>query len=143
MFYSICVEEEWSTDRYDYARDCHYTDDGEVLSPAIGAEFMFRMGKRLFSDVSVQYTSKAVILFIDEVATEMNVKRPTDDEIKKFCALVASVYHEKDIEEFNDALNEYIDDCTYEEWNDMFSAHDLYIATCLGQPDKWDGVREL
>jgi hypothetical protein len=43
MFYSICEEEEWSTDRYDYARDCHYTDDGEVLSPAIGAEFMLSL----------------------------------------------------------------------------------------------------
>ena len=137
MFYSICEEEEWSTDRYDYARDCHYTDDGEVLSPAIGAEFMFRMGKLLFSDVSIQYTDKAVILFIDEVAEAMNVKRPTDDEIKKFSALVASVYHERDIEEFNTALSEYIGDCTYDEWNDMFSAHDLYIDTCVDQPTGW------
>ena len=137
MFYSICEEEEWSTDQYDYARDCHYTDDGEVLSPAIGAEFMFRMGKLLFSDVSIQYTSKAVILFIDEVAEEMNVKRPTDDEIKKFSALVASVYHERDIEEFNTALSEYIGDCTYDEWNDMFSAHDLYMGTSLEQPTGW------
>jgi hypothetical protein len=137
MFYSICEEEEWSTDRYDYARDCHYTDDGEVLSPAIGAEFMFRMGKLLFSDVSIQYTSKAVILFIDEVATEMNVKRPTDDEIKMFCALVASVYHEKDIEEFNDALFEYIYDCTYNEWTDMYSGQDLYTDCSLLQPDGW------
>lgn len=137
MFYSICEEEEWSTDRYDYARDCHYTDDGEVLSPAIGAEFMFRMGKLLFSDVSIQYTDKAVILFIDEVAEAMNVKRPTDDEIKKFSALVASVYHERDIEEFNTALSEYIGDCTYDEWNDMFSAHDLYMGTSLEQPTGW------
>jgi uncharacterized protein YggL (DUF469 family) len=137
MFYSICEEEEWSTDRYDYARDCHYTDDGEVLSPAIGAEFMFRVGKLLFSDVSIQYTDLAVIKFIDEVAEAMKVKRPTDDEIEKFCALVASVYHESDIEEFNDALNEYIDDCTYAEWNDIFSAHDLYLDTCLEQPTGW------
>ena len=137
MFYSICEEEEWSIDRYDYARDCHYTDDGEVLSPAIGAEFMFRMGKLLFSDVSIQYTDKAVILFIDEVAEAMNVKRPTDDEIKKFSALVASVYHERDIEEFNTALSEYIGDCTYDEWNDMFSAHDLYMGTSLEQPTGW------
>ncbi len=137
MFYSICEEEEWSTDRYDYARDCHYTDDGEVLSPAIGAEFMFRMGKLLFSDVSIQYTSKAVILFIDEVATEMNVKRPTDDEIKKFSALVASVYHASDIEEFNVVLAEYIGDCTYDEWNDIFDAHDLYADTCIEQPTGW------
>ena len=137
MFYSICEEEEWSQDNYDYARDCHYTDDGEVLSPAIGAEFMFRMGKLLFSDVSIQYTGKAVILFIDEVAETMDVKRPTDDEIKKFSALVASVYHERDIEEFNTALSEYIGDCTYDEWNDMFSAHDLYIGTSLEQPTGW------
>jgi len=138
MFYSICEEEEWSTDRYDYARDCHYTDDGEVLSPAIGAEFMFRMGKRLFSDVSIQYTSKAVILFIDEVAEEMNVKRPTDDEIKRFCALVASVYHERNIDEFNDALFEYIYDCTYNEWTDMYSGQDLYTDTSLEQPTEWE-----
>ena len=137
MFYSICEEEEWSIDRYDYARDCHYTDDGEVLSPAIGAEFMFRMGKLLFSDVSIQYTDKAVILFIDEVAEAMNVKRPTDDEIKKFSALVASVYHERDIEEFNTAVSEYIGDCTYDEWNDIFSAHDLYMGTSLEQPTGW------
>ena len=137
MFYSICEEEEWSIDRYSYTQDCHYTDDGEVLSPAIGAEFMFRMGKLLFSDVSIQYTDKAVILFIDEVAEAMNVKRPTDDEIKKFCALVASVYHESNIDEFNDALSEYIGDCTYDEWNDMFSSHDLYIDTCVDQPTGW------
>lgn len=137
MFYSICEEEEWSIDRYSYTQDCHYTDDGEVLSPAIGAEFMFRMGKRLFSDVSIQYTDKAVILFIDEVAEAMNVKRPTDDEIKKFSALVASVYHERDIEEFNTTLSEYIGDCTYDEWNDMFSAYDLYMGTSLDQPTGW------
>jgi hypothetical protein len=137
MFYSICEEEEWSTDRYDYARDCHYTDDGEFLSPAIGAEFMFRMGKLLFSDVSIQYTDKAVILFIDEVAEAMKVNRPTDWEIEKFCALVASVYHESNIDEFNDALSEYIGDCTYDEWNDMFSAHDLYMGTSLEQPIGW------
>ena len=137
MFYSICEEEEWSTDRYDYARDCHYTDDGEFLSPAIGAEFMFRMGKLLFSDVSIQYTDKAVILFIDEVTEAMNVKRPTDDEIKKFSALVASVYHERDIEEFNTAVSEYIGDCTYDEWNDIFSSHDLYMGTSLEQPTGW------
>ena len=138
MFYSVCEEEEWSTDHYDYARDQHYTEDGEVLSPAIGAEFMFRMGKRLFSDVSIQYTSKAVILFIDEVAEEMNVKRPTDDEIKRFCALVASVYHERNIEEFNDALFEYIYDCTYNEWTDMYSGQDLYTDTSLEQPTEWE-----
>jgi hypothetical protein len=138
MFYSVCEEEEWSTDHYDYARDQHYTEDGEVLSPAIGAEFMFRMGKRLFSDVSIQYTNKAVILFIDEVAEEMNVKRPTDDEIKKFCALVASVYHERNIEEFNDALFEYIYDCTYNEWTDMYSGQDLYTDTSLEQPTEWE-----
>ena len=137
MFYSICEEEEWSQDNYDYARDCHYTDDGEVLSPAIGAEFMFRVGKLLFSDVSIQYTDKAVIKFIDEVAEAMKIKRPTDDEIEKFCALVASVYHESNIDEFNDALSEYIGDCTYEEWNDMFSSHDLYIDTCVDQPTGW------
>jgi len=137
MFYSICEEEEWSTDHYDYARDCHYTDDGEVLSPAIGAEFMFRMGKLLFSDVSIQYTDQAVIKFIDEVAEQMKVKRPTDDEIEKFCALVASVYHESDIEEFNVVLAEYIHDCTYDEWNDMFSSHDLYIDTSVDQPTGW------
>jgi hypothetical protein len=138
MFYSVCEEEEWSTDHYDYARDQHYTEDGEVLSPAIGAEFMFRMGKRLFSDVSIQYTNKAVILFIDEVAEEMNVKRPTDDEIKRFCALVASVYHERNIEEFNDALFEYIYDCTYNEWTDMYSGQDLYTDTSLEQPTEWE-----
>ncbi|CAB4159273.1 hypothetical protein UFOVP704_71 [uncultured Caudovirales phage] len=138
MFYSICEEEEWSTDHYDYARDQHYTEDGEVLSPAIGAEFMFRMGKRLFSDVSIRYTNKAVILFIDEVAEEMDVKRPTDDEIKRFCALVASVYHERNIEEFNDALFEYIYDCTYNEWTDMYSGQDLYTDTSLEQPTEWE-----
>jgi hypothetical protein len=138
MFYSICEEEEWSTDHYDYAHDQHYTEDGEVLSPAIGAEFMFRMGKRLFSDVSIRYTNKAVILFIDEVAEEMNVKRPTDDEIKRFCALVASVYHERNIDEFNDALFEYIYDCTYNEWTDMYSGQDLYTDTSLEQPTEWE-----
>ena len=137
MFYSICEEEEWSVDRYDYARDQHYTDDGEFLSPAIGAEFMFRMGKLLFSDVSIQYTDKAVIKFIDEVAEAMKVNRPTDWEIEKFCALVASVYHESNIDEFNDALSEYIGDCTYDEWNDMCSANDLYIDTCVDQPTGW------
>jgi hypothetical protein len=137
MFYSICEEEEWSTDRYDYARDCHYTDDGEVLSPAIGTEFMSRMGKLLFSDVSIQYTDKAVILFIDEVAEAMNVNRPTDYEIEKFCALVASTYHESNIDEFNDAMFEYIYDCTYNEWTDMYSGQDLYTDCSLLQPDGW------
>jgi hypothetical protein len=137
MFYSICQKEEWSTDRYDYVSDQHYTDDGECLSPAIGAEFMFRAGKRLFDDVSVVYTDAAVIKFIDEIAEAMEVNRPTDWEIEKFCAFVASVYHEQDIEEFNDALTQYIDDCTYTEWNNTFSAHDLYLMTCLDQPIGW------
>lgn len=35
MFYSVCEEEEWSTDHYDYARDQHYTEDGEFLSRAL------------------------------------------------------------------------------------------------------------
>jgi len=35
MFYSVCEYEEWSTDHYDYARDQHYTEDGEFLPRAL------------------------------------------------------------------------------------------------------------
>jgi Flp pilus assembly CpaF family ATPase len=137
MFYSVCEYEEWSTDHYDYARDQHYTEDGEFLSPCIGVELMSRVGKMLFTDVSVVYDDRSVIKFIDKAVEQLNIDRPTNDEIKKFCALVASTYHERNIDEFNDAMFEYIYDCTYSEWTDMYSGQDLYDDGSLLQPDGW------
>lgn len=137
MFYSVCEYEEWSTDHYDYARDQHYTEDGEFLSPCIGVELMSRVGKMLFTDVSVVYDDKSVIKFIDKAVEQLNIDRPTSDEIEKFCALVASTYHERNIDEFNDAMFEYIYDCTYSEWTDMYSGQDLYDDGSLLQPDGW------
>ena len=106
MFYSVCEVEEWSTDHYDYARDQHYTEDGEFLSPCVGVELMSRVGKMIFTDVSVVYEDRRVIEFIDEAVKQMKIDRPTSDEIEKFCALVASTYHESNIDEFNDAMFE-------------------------------------
>jgi hypothetical protein len=137
MFYSVCEYEEWSTDHYDYARDQHYTEDGEFLSPCIGVELMSRVGKMLFTDVSVVYDDRSVIKFIDKAVEQLNIDRPTSDEIEKFCALVASTYHERNIDEFNDAMFEYIYDCTYSEWTDMYSGQDLYDDGSLLQPDGW------
>jgi hypothetical protein len=138
MFYSVCEEEEWSTDHYDYARDQHYTEDGEFLSPCVGVELMSRVGKMIFTDVSVFYSDRRVIEFIDEAVKQMKIDRPTDDEIKKFLALVASTYHERNIDEFNDAMFEYIYDCTYNEWTDMYSGQDLYTDCSLLQPEGWE-----
>jgi len=138
MFYSVCEEEEWSVDHYDYARDQHYTEDGVFLSPCIGAELMSRVGKLIFDDISSYYNDKDVIKFIDKVVVSMNIERPTEDEFRNFCALVKSVYHERTIEEFNTALSEFISDCTYSEWNDIYSGNDLYIDTELNQPEGWE-----
>jgi hypothetical protein len=137
MFYSVCEYEEWSVDHYDYARDQHYTEDGEFLSPCIGVELMSRVGKMLFTDVSVVYDDRSVIKFIDKAVEQLNIDRPTSDEIEKFCALVASTYHERNIDEFNDAMFEYIYDCTYSEWTDIYSGQDLYDDCSLLQPYGW------
>lgn len=137
MFYSVCEYEEWSTDHYDYARDQHYTEDGEFLSPCIGVELMSRVGKMIFTDISVVYDDRSVIKFIDKAVNQLNIDRPTSDEIEKFCALVASTYHERNIDEFNNAMFEYIYDCTYSEWTDMYSGQDLYDDGSLLQPDGW------
>ena len=137
MFYSVCEYEEWSTDHYDYARDQHYTEDGDVLSPCIGVELMSRVGKMIFTDVSVVYEDRSVIEFIDKAVKQLNIERPTSDEIEKFCALVSSTYHESNIDEFNDAMFEFIYDCTYSEWTDMYSGQDLYTDCSLLQPDGW------
>ena len=137
MFYSVCEEEEWSPDHYDYARDQHYTEDGEFLSPCVGVELMSRVGKMIFTDVSVVYDDRRVIEFIDEAVKQMKIDRPTSDEIEKFCALVSSTYHESDIDEFNNAMFEFIYDCTYSEWTDMYSGQDLYDDCSLLQPYGW------
>lgn len=137
MFYSVCEEEEWSTDHYDYARDQHYTEDGEFLSPCVGVELMSRVGKMIFTDVSVVYEDRRVIEFIDEAVKQMKIDRPTSDEIERFCALVASTYHESNIDEFNDAMFEFIYDCTYNEWTDLYSGQDLYDDCSLLQPYGW------
>ena len=137
MFYSVCEEEEWSTDHYDYARDQHYTEDGEFLSPCVGVELMSRVGKMIFTDVSVVYEDRRVIEFIDEAVKQMKIDRPNSWDIEKFCALVASTYHERNIDEFNDAMFEFIYDCTYSEWTDMYSGQDLYNDCSLLQPYGW------
>jgi len=137
MFYSVCEYEEWSTDHYDYARDQHYTEDGEFLSPCVGVELMSRVGKMIFTDVSVVYEDRRVIEFIDEAVKQMKIDRPNSWDIEKFCALVASTYHERNIDEFNDAMFEFIYDCTYSEWTDMYSGQDLYDDCSLLQPNGW------
>ena len=134
MFYSICEEDEWSQDCWDHAG--HYTKDGECHSPANGAYFMAALGKRIFKSIDVRYTDAAVRCFINEEEIQGEVK-VTEDEIIKFLALVQSVYHERTIEEFNEAMWEYICDCTYSEWNDIFSAHDLGYACKLEEPEGW------
>jgi hypothetical protein len=134
MFYSIADYDEWSQDCWDQAG--HYTKDGECLSPACGAYFMAALGKRIFKSIDVRYTDAAVRCFINEEEIQGEVK-VTEDEIVKFLALVQSVYHERTIEEFNEAMWEYICDSTYSEWNDIFSAHDLGYACKLEEPEGW------
>lgn len=134
MFYSICEEDEWSQDCWDQAG--HYTKDGECHSPANGAYFMAALGKRIFKSIAVRYTDAAVRCFINEEEIQGRVK-VTEDEIVKFLALVQSVYHEQTVEEFNEAIWEYINDSTYSEWNDIFSAHDISYACKLEEPEGW------
>ena len=134
MFYSIADYDEWSTDHWSVQG--HYTKDGDCLSPANGAYFMAALGRRIFNTSLIRYTDAAIRLFISEEEAQGEVK-VTEDEIVKFLALVQSVYHERTIEEFNEAMWEYICDSTYSEWNDIFSAHDLGYACKLEEPEGW------
>jgi carbonic anhydrase len=134
MFYSIADNDEWSQDHWDERG--HYTTDGECLSPSNGIYFMAALGKRIFKSIDVRYTDAAIRCFINEQEIQSAVK-VTENEIVKFLALVQSVYHERTIEEFNEAMWEYVDDCAYSYWNDVFSAHDLCLACRLQEPDGW------
>jgi len=134
MFYSIADYDEWSTDHWSVQG--HYTTDGDCLSPANGAYFMAALGRRIFKSIAVRWTDSAIRCFINEEEIQGRVK-VTEDEIVKLLALVQSVYHEQTIEEFNEAVWEYIKDSTYSEWNDMFSAHDVGLACKLEEPEGW------
>ena len=134
MFYSICEEDEWDVDCWDSGG--HYTKGGECYSPANAVYFAHSIAKRIFADVRVKYTTLAVKRFIQEACAEEKL-RVDSDEIDAFCEAVRHTYQAETVEEFNEALWEFIVDSDFSEWNDIFSGHDLAYACKLTEPEGW------
>ncbi len=134
MFYSICDEDEWDVDCWDSGG--HYTKGGECYSPANAVYFAHSIAKRIFSDVRIKYTDEAVKRFIQE-ACDADKCRVDSDEIDAFCEAVRQTYLAETVEEFNEALWEFINDSDFVEWNDVFSAHDLGYTCRLIEPEGW------
>lgn len=134
MFYSICGEDEWDVDCWDSRG--HYTKGGECHSPANAVYFAHSIAERIFADIRVKYTTLGVKRFIQEACALDNV-RVDPDEIDAFCDAVRQTYQAETVEEFNEALWEFINDSDFSEWNDIFSAHDLGLACKLTEPEGW------
>lgn len=134
MFYSVCEEDEWSQDCWDQAG--HYTKDGECHSPANGVYLAYYIARRIFADIRVKYTDEGVKRFIQEECDKGKC-RVDSDEIDRFCAEVRNTYESETVEEFNEALWDFIHDSDFSEWNDIFSGHDLSYACKLEEPEGW------
>jgi hypothetical protein len=134
MFYSICEEDEWDVDCWD--SQGHYTKGGECYSPANAVYFAHSIAKRIFADVRVKYTDEGVKRFIQE-ACDADKCRVDSDEIDAFCEAVRQTYLAETVEEFNEALWEFIVDSDFSEWNDIFSGHDLGYECKLTEPEGW------
>jgi hypothetical protein len=134
MFYSLCEEDEWDVDCWD--GQGHYTKGGECYSPANAVYFAHSIAQRIFADVRVKYTDEGVKRFIQE-ACDADKCRVDSDEIDAFCEAVRQTYDAETVEEFNEALWEFIVDSDFSEWNDIFSGHDLAYACKLTEPEGW------
>jgi hypothetical protein len=134
MFYSICEEDEWSSDHWD--GQGHYTKDGECHSPSNGVYLAYYIAQRIFADIRVKYTDEGVKKFIQEEC-DRGKCRVDSDEIDTFCKAVQDTYDAETVEEFNEALWNFVYDSDFSEWNDIFSGHDLSYACKLTEPEGW------
>jgi hypothetical protein len=134
MFYSICDEDEWDVDCWD--GQGHYTKGGECHSPANGVYLAFNIADRIFADIRVRYTDEGVKRFIQEECDKSKY-RVDSDEIDTFCKAIQDAYDAETVEEFNEALWDFVHDSDFSEWNDIFSGHDLAYACKLTEPEGW------
>ncbi len=134
MFYSICEEDEWDVDCWD--SQGHYTKGGECYSPANGVYFAFSIAKKIFADVRVRYTDDGIKRFIQEEC-DKDKCRVDSDEIDAFCEAIQDAYETETVENFNEALWDFVHDSDFSEWHDIFSGHDLAYDCKLTEPKGW------
>jgi hypothetical protein len=134
MFYSICEEDEWSSDHWD--AQGHYTKDGECHSPANGVYLAYYIARRIFADIRVRYTDEGVKRFIQEEC-DRGKCQVDSDEIDVFCKAIQDAYDAETVEEFNETLWDFVHDSDFSEWNDIFCGNDLAYACKLEEPEGW------